>query len=55
MCLNLLFCISVKSLKICVIFFMFFSTFVNTYFVVLGQLFVTTISLSLFIIEVILV
>ena len=34
---------------------MFFSTFVNIYFVVLGQLLVTTKSLTLFIIEVILV
>ena len=46
---------SVKSLIICIIIFMFFSTFVNTYFVVLGQLLAATISLTLFIIEVILV
>ena len=36
-------------------FFMFFSTFVNIYFVVFGQLLATTTSLTLFIIELILV
>ena len=42
MCLNLLFCLSIKSLIFCIIFLMFFSTFVNIYFVVLGQLLATT-------------
>ena len=36
-------------------FFMFFSIFINIYFVLLGQLLATTTSLTLFIIEVILV
>ena len=43
---------SVKGLIICIIFLMFFSIFVNIYFVILGQLLATTKSLTLFIREV---
>ena len=38
----LLFCMSVKSLIICILFYIFF--FINIYFIVLGQLFAAIIS-----------